>query len=50
MVGSIELVGALTWCGLLHSIFDLKAAQMNVYRSLIWEIMPYGFDLSHNAA
>ena len=32
MVGSIIVVGALTPCALLHSMCDLKAAQMNVLR------------------
>ena len=42
-------LGALTLCyALLHSIMcDLKAAQMNVQHSLIWEL--YVLKLSHNA-
>ena len=45
---SIVLVGALTHCVLLHSMCDLKAAQINVQRCLIWELMPYEFELVHN--
>ncbi len=36
-VGSIVVVGVLTRCALLHSMCDLKAAQMNVHCGLIWE-------------
>ena len=43
------LVGALTHCALLHSVCDFKAAQMNVQRSLHWELMLYESELSHNA-
>ena len=31
------------------SLCDLKAAQMNVQRTLIWELMFYVFKLGHNA-
>ena len=37
MVGSIVVVGVLTHCALIPFMFDLKAAQMNVQRSLIWK-------------
>ena len=30
VVGNIVVVGALTCCALLHSMCDLKVAQMNV--------------------
>ena len=30
MIGSIEIVGALTHCALLHAMCDLKAIQMKV--------------------
>ena len=30
MVGSIMVVGELTHCALLHSVYDLKATHMNV--------------------
>ena len=33
--GSIVVVDALTPCALLHFVFNLKAAQMNVKRCLI---------------
>ena len=46
MVGSIVVVGVLT-CALLHSMCNLKAAQMNLQCSLIWELMIYGFELVH---
>ena len=31
MINSIVVVGALTFCALLHSVSDLKATQMNVH-------------------
>ena len=43
------LVGALTLYSLLYSMCNLKAAQMNVQRSLILEIMFYGFELSYGS-
>ena len=49
MVGSIVVVGALTHCVLLNSMWDLKAAQMNLHFSLIWELIVYAFKLCHNA-
>ena len=48
MVNSIVVVGALTCCGLLHVICDLKAAQMNVQRCLIREFMLYKFKLGRH--
>ena len=48
MVGSMVVVGALTRCALLHSVSDLKAAQMNMHRYLIREIKLYEFELGHN--
>ena len=49
MVGSIVVVGALTYSALLHSVCvcvcDLKAAQV----ILIQERMFYEFELGHNA-
>ena len=39
MIGCIVVVGVLTCCALLYSISDLKAEQMNVQCSLIWELM-----------
>ena len=35
VVGSIVVVGELTCCALLHSEYDLKAAQMNVKYDII---------------
>ena len=49
MVNSIEVVSALTWCALLPSVFNLKAAQINLQRSLIRKPMAYEFELGHNA-
>ena len=39
----------LTLCSLLQSVFDVKAAQMNVQRRLIWEFMLYEFELKNNS-
>ena len=51
VVGSIVAVGVLTRCALLDSLYDLKAAWMNVRRtSLISELMLYEFDLDHSTA
>ena len=49
LLTNIIVVSMLTCCALLHSIFDLKAAQKNVQHSLIWEHMLYKFKLGHNA-
>ena len=43
MVISVLVRGAL-----LHLVWDLKAAQINVQRSLIHELMLYKFGLGHN--
>ena len=48
VVGSIVVVGVLTHCALLHSMYDLKVIQMNVQCSLNQEIMLYVFQLDHN--
>ena len=45
LVGRIVVVGALTRCQSLHSVYDLKTAQMNVQRHLICE-----FKLGHDTA
>ena len=50
ILGSIMVVGVLTRCALLHSVCDLKAAQMNVWRSLIPEVILNEFKLGHNPA
>ena len=49
MVGDIVVVGALT-CALVHSMFYLKATQMNMQRNFIQELMLYKTEVSHNAA
>ena len=49
MVGSIVVVGALTCCALLCSVYDLKAAPMNMQHNLIWELVLYKFKMDHNA-
>ena len=38
----------LTRCALLHSVCNLKVAQMNMQRCLIREFMLYEFKVSHN--
>ena len=45
MVGSIMVVGVLACCTLFHSMCDLKAMQMNLWYSLIWELLSYEFEL-----
>ena len=40
----------LTLCTSLHSIYDLKATQMNEQHSLIQKLMIYKFKLGYNAA
>ena len=47
VVGSIVVAGALT---LVHgfTMWNLKAAQMNLQHSLIWEIILNEFELGHN--
>ena len=43
VVDSFVVVGALTRCALLHSVYALKAARMNVQHSLIQERTLYQF-------
>ena len=50
VVGSIVVVGAMTRCALLNSVFDLKTAQMNVPHRLTWELMLHKFELGHIVA
>ena len=48
VIKALELwlvVGALTCGALLHSMHDLKSAQMNIHCSLIPEFMLYNFKL-----
>ena len=49
IVSSIVVVGALTRCALLHSMYDLKAAQMDLQYSLIHKLILNKFKLSHKA-
>ncbi len=44
------VVGTLTCREPLYSVYDLKAAQINVKSSHIRELMRYRFELGHNAA
>ena len=46
---SIMVVGAYTRCELLHSLCNLKASQKNVQCNQVWELMPFEFELGHNA-
>ena len=48
VVGSIIVVGVLTYCTLLHFESDLKDAQINLQQSLIWKLILYEFELGHN--
>ena len=50
VVGSIVVVGALTRCALLPSVYDLKASHMNVQCCLIQELTLKEFELSYNSA
>ena len=43
VVGVIVVVGALTCYVLLHSVYDLKTAEMNALHGLIWELVLYEF-------
>ena len=45
--GTCMIVGLLT-CAMLHFECDLKATQMYMQCSLIWEFMLYKFELGHN--
>ena len=47
MIGRIVIVGVQK-CALLCSTCDLKAAQMSLQLSLIWELMLYEFKLGHD--
>ena len=44
VVGGIVVVGALTRCVLLYYVCDLKAAQINMFHSLIREFLLYEFE------
>ena len=44
------VISVLTLCALLHCECDLKAAQVNMHCSNIWELMLYNFELDYNAA
>ena len=44
------MIVSSTLCALLHSVTDLKTAQMNMQRNLIWELTLYGFELGYNSA
>ena len=48
VIGSIMVDGVLTCGGLLHSEFDLKAAQMNMQRSLIQELILEEFERGYD--
>ena len=50
MFGSIVVVGALTCCALLHSVYDLKATKVNLQGTLIREFILSEFQLSHSTA
>ena len=43
------VVGALTNCVLLHSMCNLKATQMNMQCSVMWELMYYELEVAHDA-
>ena len=47
-VHSITVVGVLTSCAVLHSVFNLKASKMNMQFSLIQEFMFYDFEQDHD--
>ena len=49
MVGSIVVIGVLIHDPLLHSVCNLKAAQMSVQSYLILELICCEFELGHNA-
>ena len=44
------VLGALTHCTLLHSLSNLKVAQMKVQCGLTREFVLYEFELGHNTA
>ena len=43
------VVGTLTCFVVIHSVYDLKSAQINVKHRLIRELTLYGFEFDHNA-
>ena len=47
-VDCIVVVGALTHCALFHLCVIGNLQKMNVQHSLIQELMPHGFKVSHN--
>ena len=49
VVGSIVEVSALTRCILLHSVCDLKVAQINVQHSLIQKLLLYELETDNYA-
>ena len=49
VVANIVIVGVVT-CVFLHSMCNLKAAQMNELRNLIQKLQFYGFELSQSSA
>ena len=49
LVDTFMVIGVLRHCALLFSVCDLKATQMNMQYSLIWELVFYEFELGHNA-
>ena len=48
--GTIVLAAVWIYCALLDSLVDLKAAEMDMECSLIWELMLHKFELGHKAA
>ena len=49
MVGSILVIVVPIRFALVHSVFNLKAAQINIQHSLIWKLTIYVFELSYDA-
>ena len=47
---SIVLVPVLKCCSLVHSLYDLKAAKINLERSQIPELILYEVKLGYNAS
>ena len=46
---NIVVSGVLICYALFHSMCNLRATQMNVQYNLIWELMLYKFEMSHNS-
>ena len=44
----IVVVGTLTHCAMLQSMYDLKSTQVNTQHSLIQQLILYEFKLGHN--